>query len=100
MNDNDIGRLTVKSSPIARSVSMLKNLAVTICVSDIGRVNNISIVFDRFSSAIILIEKAGTKITMNQAVTLKNDCIDADPMANKSLTKKKLAKAANKTNIM
>jgi len=100
ISDKDIGREKVRSNPIPSKLMRDKNLEKTICVSVTGSVNITSKVLDLFSSEIILIEKAGIKITKNHDVSAKNDFMEADPITKRSLTKKKLAKTANKVIIM
>lgn len=95
-NDKENGSPKVSTKPIAVSVKMEKNFAITISVSETGSVKSTSMVLLLFSSDITLIVKAGIKTKNNHGIRLKKDFIEALPTANRSFTKRKLAKTANK----
>lgn len=90
----------VSSKTIVEKNKRARNLAVTTDNSIIGRDKRTSIVLIRFSSAKILIAKAGININKSQGKSSKKGLIDESPRKKRSLINKKLAKAANKTPII
>ena len=95
-----IGSPMVRMRPTAETISNETNFAKTICVSVIGNVRKISIVFSLFSSARLRIASAGIKIMVIQGMIAKNCRILTVPIRKRSFTNKKLAKIPNTIRII
>ena len=90
----------VNPNAIATTVIMAAHFASTISSSVIGSVNNVSIVFVLFSSAKAFMVRAGIKISIIHGVIAKKGFIEADPIANRSFTKRKFAHIPNSTIVI